>query len=176
VLVSAHLANWELGGAALSHRGVPMLAVVKPHPNPRVHRLFMRQRERMNYRVLPLGRAALPVLRHLRESGVVALLGDRPYGEEGVEVEFFGRPARFPSGPARLALVSGAAFIPFFVLRRFDDSFLMVVEPPIPRPETPPRAERAKLMTQAFARVLEGYVRENPSQWLTFFPVWGPAP
>jgi lauroyl/myristoyl acyltransferase len=172
VLVGAHMGNWEMVGAAASLRGAPVLAIVQPHPNPRVHRFFMSQRERLDYRVLPVGHAARPILRHLAANGLVALLGDRPYGEEGLEVEFFGRATLLPTGPARLALISGAELIPWFVVRRFDDSFTIAFEPPIPRPVSGSSRERARAMTQAFARVLETYVRENPSQWLTFYPVW----
>jgi len=172
VLVSAHMGNWELGGAVMACRGLPMLAIVQPHPDPRVHRFFMSQRESLNYQVVPVGHAARPILRHLKANGMVATLGDRPYGEAGMEVELFGRPARLATGPARLALSTGAALVPWFVLRRFDDSFMMAIEPPIPSFEGLPRAERLRQMTQAFARVLETYIRENPSQWLTFYPVW----
>jgi KDO2-lipid IV(A) lauroyltransferase len=172
VLVGAHMGNWEMVGAAASLRGAPVLAIVQPHPNPRVHRFFMSQREKLNYRVLPVGHAARPILRHLTSNGIVALLGDRPYGEEGLEVEFFGRATILPTGPARLALISGAELIPWFVVRRSDDSFMIAFEPPIPRPASGSPRERARAMTQAFARVLETYVRENPSQWLTFYPVW----
>ncbi len=171
VLVSAHMGNWELGGAAMSFMGFQVLAIIQPHPNPRVHRFFMSQRESHNFKTLPVGAAALPILRHLRRNGIVAVMGDRAYGEQGLTIDFFGRPAVFPSGPARLALADGAALIPTFVLRRFDDSFMIIVEPPIPVPECP-RRHRAREMTQAFARVLERYVRDNPSQWMPFFPVW----
>jgi lauroyl/myristoyl acyltransferase len=166
------MGNWEMVGAAASLRGAPVLAIVRPHPNPRVHRFFMSQRQRLNYRVLPVGHAARPVLRHLTANGIVALLGDRPYGEEGLEVDLFGQATLLPTGPARLALSAGAELIPWFVLRRFDDSFTVVFEPPIPRQAAGSRRERARAMTQAFARVLEAYVRENPSQWLNFYPVW----
>jgi lauroyl/myristoyl acyltransferase len=171
VLVGAHIGNWEIGGAALSFRGLPVLAIIQPHPNPRVHRFFMSQRESHNFQTLPVGSAALPILRHLKANGIVAVLGDRPYGEEGLAVDFFGRPALFAGGPARLALATGAAFIPTFVLRRFDDSFMIIIEPPVPHPDGP-RPGRAREMTQAFARILEGYVRDHPSHWLPFFPVW----
>ncbi|HOX07158.1 MAG TPA: lysophospholipid acyltransferase family protein [Planctomycetota bacterium] len=176
VLVSAHLGNWELGGAAMSCRGTPVLAIVQPHPNARVHRFFMSQRESLHYRVLPVGAAALPILRHLRSNGIVALLGDRPYGEEGVVVDFCGRPALFASGPARLALATGTPMIPAFVLRRYDDSFTIVLEPPIPHPAGGAHEDRVRRMMQDFARVLEDRVRDNPSQWLAFYPVWdGPG-
>ena len=49
---------------------------------------------------------------------MVALLIDRPEPGQGVEVEFFGRTVEVPSGPARIALRSGAAVIPVAFPRR----------------------------------------------------------
>lgn len=176
VLVSAHFGNWELGAAALAARGLPALAVVQRHPNRRVDELFARHRARLDFRAVPVGQAAVPILRHLRSGGTVTVLGDRPYGEGGVLLEFFGRPARFPTGPARLALAAGAAFIPGFVLRRFDDSFTIVFEPPLTAAAGAGRRRRLRALTEAYVRILERYVRENPSQWLNFYPAWEAAP
>jgi lauroyl/myristoyl acyltransferase len=132
----------------------------------------MSRRESRDYRVVNVGSAALPLLRHLRDNGLVAMLGDRPYGEEGVEVEFFGRPVHFPSGPARLALSAEAPLIPGFILRRFDDSFMISFEPPVAEPPSGTREEKILAMTQDFARVVEAVVRENASQWCTFYAVF----
>jgi KDO2-lipid IV(A) lauroyltransferase len=172
VLTSAHLGNWELGAAAMGFRGIPVLSILQPHPNPRVHRFFMSRRESRHYRVVTVGSAALPILRHLHNNGLVAVLGERLYGEEGLEVEFFGRPVRFPSGPARLALSADAPLIPGFILRRFDDSFMVAFEPPVAVPAAGTREEKILAMTQGFARVVEALVRENASQWCTFYSVF----
>ncbi len=172
VTVSAHLGNWELGAAAMSSLDFPMLSIIQPHPNPRIHELYMRRRASRNHRVVLVGEAARPILRHLKDNGVVAVLGDRPYGEEGIRVEFFGREVTFPTGPARLALAAGAPLIPGFVLRRWDDSFRIFFRGPIEPPEGAPRDEQVRHMVQEFARQLEGLVRENPTQWPTFYPIF----
>jgi KDO2-lipid IV(A) lauroyltransferase len=172
VLASAHFGNWELGAAAMSFRGTPVLSIIQDHPNPLVHRFYMRLRERRNYQVVSVGEAARPVLRHLRDNGLVAVVADRPYGEVGIPVEFFGHQVLFPAGPARLALTTGAPFIPGFVLRRWDDSFLIFFDAPLTAPAGLPKEERIHRITQAFARRLEQLVRENPTQWPTFYPIF----
>ncbi len=172
VVVSAHLGNWELGAAAMSYRGIPMLSIIQPHPNPRIHELYMQRRASHNYQVVNVGEAARPTLRHLKDNGLVAVLGDRPYGEEGIRVEFFGRQVVFPTGPARLALAARAPLIPGFVLRRWDDSFRIFFQSPIVPPAGASRGEQVRHMVQEFARQLEGLVRENPTQWPTFYPVF----
>jgi KDO2-lipid IV(A) lauroyltransferase len=172
VLISAHLGNWELGAAAMSYQGFPVLGIIQKHPNPRINRFYMRKREHRNYRVVNVGEAARPLLRHLKENGLVAMLADRPYGEEGIPVEFFGHQVPFPAGPARLALTAGAPLIAGFGLRRWDDSFRIFILPPIEPPEGVSKEEKVRHMTQAFARMLEKQVRECPSQWPTFYPVF----
>jgi KDO2-lipid IV(A) lauroyltransferase len=172
LLASAHLGNWELGAAAMSFRGTPVLSVIQKHPNPRIHDFYMRKREHRNYKVVHVGEAARPILRHLKDNGLVAVLADRPYGEEGIRVEFFGHQVPFPEGPARLALAAGAPLIPGFVLRRWDDSFRIFFRPPITAPAELSKEEKVRHMTQEFARILEQLVRENPTQWPTFYPVF----
>lgn len=173
VLVSAHMGNWELGAAALSCRGLPVLTIIQRHPNPRIHEFLMSGRASRNYKVITVGGEAARVgLRHLKDGGTLAVLGDRPYGEEGIRVEFFGRQVLFATGPARLALAAGAALVPTFVLRRWDDSFRLFSRPPIEPPEGASRDEKVRSMVQEFARQTEGVVRENPTQWPTFYPVF----
>ena len=48
----------------------------------------------------------------LESGGLVALLADRDLSAKGVDVEFFGETARFPAGPAALAVDTGASLVP----------------------------------------------------------------
>jgi lauroyl/myristoyl acyltransferase len=172
VLISAHLGNWELGAAAMSFRGTPVLSIIQKHPNPRIHEYYIRQRAHRNYQAVYVGEAARPILRHLKNNGVVAVLGERPYGEDGVKIRFFGHEVTFASGPARLALTSRAPLIPGFVLRRWDDSFRIFFRDPIVPPEGLSKEEKIRHMTQKFAEQLEELVRENATQWPTFYRVF----
>ncbi|MDR1533690.1 MAG: lysophospholipid acyltransferase family protein [Planctomycetota bacterium] len=174
VVSSAHLSNWELGAAGLSiMEGKKMTVSVAMHRYGRINDLFMRERERMGLRVADMERdAARALLRALRRNEVVGVMGDRDPTEQGVIIRFFGRPCRFPQGPARLSLATGAPLVPAFCLRRSNDSFSCVFHPPIPIPAAGDRAEKVCRMTQAFADVIAETIRLHPEQWAVFYPFW----
>jgi Kdo2-lipid IVA lauroyltransferase/acyltransferase len=172
VLLGAHLGNWELGASALAYAGIPVLGVIQKHSNRRIHEFYMKQRQKRGYEVVVIGEAARKGLRHLKNNGALALLAERPFGEDGIEVDFFGRKAIFAGGPARIAVTRRTDMIPTFVLRRWDDSFGISFSSPITAPADLSKDEKIKFMTQEFANQLEVLIRENPTQWLTFYRVF----
>ncbi len=173
LLLSAHLSNWELGAAAMHALcGYKANVVVAMHRYGRVNELFMRERESMGLNVIDMRTAPRQVMRALKRNEVICILGDRDPTEQGVMVDFFGRPCRFPQGPARFALAMGSPIIPGFCLRRTNDSFTIVFEPPILPPTSGNKDENVRLMTQQYARVVEEAVRWHPEEWGVFYPVW----
>lgn len=173
IVLSAHLSNWELGAAGLRYHSPHTINVVaERHVYAKANDLFMRERHRMDLNVIPADQAPVQVLRALRRNEIVCILGDRDPTAEGITIEFFGRPCRFPKGPARFALATGAPILPGFVLRRTNDSFTMAFEEPIPLPTEGTKEERVLAMTQAYARVIEDAIRWHPEEWTVFYRVW----
>ena len=173
--VSAHLSNWELGGAALARQfGYPVTAAVVMNRDPRINSLFMRERESANIQAVDIYApgAIRRLHRALKDNRFVAILGDRDPTGGGVTIEFFGKPCRFPQGPARLSLATGAPILPGHAIRRSNDSFCVEMFPPVPIPETGARDERVRAVTQAYARVLEEAIRRHPEEWTVFYPIW----
>jgi KDO2-lipid IV(A) lauroyltransferase len=175
ILNTAHLSNWEIGAAAFARKGYSLTAVAQMHPEPDVNELFRRQRASRGYFVMPVEGAFRRCVQSLRDNKVVCFVGERNIGEGGIEVEFMGRPCLFPQGPARIAIASGAPLLPGFVIRRPNDSFAIVMEPPIEKPDVRDRREAARIMTQKFADVVALYIRRFPAQWGVFFKVWSDA-
>lgn len=174
IMTSAHLANWELGAAGLSILGGKKMTVsVAMHRYGKINELFVRERESMGLRVVDMEQdAALCMLRALRRNEVVGVMGDRDPTAQGVTVDFFGKPARFPQGPARLSVATGAPLIPAFCLRRSNDSFSMVFLPPIPIPDEGGKEEKVRKMAQCFADIIAATIRLHPEQWAAFYPFW----
>jgi Lauroyl/myristoyl acyltransferase len=174
VCSSAHLANWELGAACASIVGKKQLTVsVAMHRYKKINDLFMRERRAMGLTVTDMARgAARTMLRALQRNEVVGVMGDRDPTEQGVTVQFFGRPCRFPQGPARLAVSTGAPLIPAFCLRRTNDSFTLIFLPPVPAPIEGTRDEKVRQMTQSFADIIASYIEMYPDQWAVFYPFW----
>lgn len=104
VVLTGHLGNWEIAGAALAARGYPLDVVGKGMSNRAVEADLFRVRERLGMSVIPMGEAPKRVLDGLERGRMVALLGDQNAHRGGVFVDFFGRPASTPRGPALFAL------------------------------------------------------------------------
>ncbi len=172
ILNSGHLSNWEIGAATLARRGYPLTGVALPHPDPVLDAYFNRQRRSRGYAVVPTQGAYRKCMVALARNEAVCLVGDRDVGFGGIEVEFFGRPTLLPQGPTRIALASGAPILPAFVIRRPNDSFVLHIEPPLEVPTGGSRRRRGQIMTQAFARIVERYVRLFPTQWGVFYKIW----
>lgn len=112
VIALPHSGNWDHAGAFFSADGHPVVSVAEHLKPEKLFRKFLAYREAMGMEVLDLdGRVTKTLQDRLREGRLVALVSDRDLSASGVEVTFFGRRAKFPAGPAKLALETGAPLI-----------------------------------------------------------------
>ena len=111
-----HMGYWEHAGAWIVLRGAGKVTTVAERLRPEsLYDRFVAFRERLGMEVLPhsAGASRFGVLaQRLRAGGLVALLCERDLTGSGIEVEFFGEPARIMGGPAALAEQTGAALMP----------------------------------------------------------------
>jgi KDO2-lipid IV(A) lauroyltransferase len=112
--------------------------------------------------------SALPLVRHLRSGGIVALQIDRvPQGMRSFAVKLFGGEASIPAGPARLAMLTGAPIVPVFASRRGFRRYDVTVEVPV-RLNRFARDEEMAAAAQELAQVMERFVHAHPTQWFHF--------
>lgn len=175
VLVTGHFGNWEIGGASVAARGVPLDVVAQRQANPHFDRLINRARERLGMTVIRRGGATKAALRSLRRGRAVALVTDQDARSRGVFVPFFGRPASTHRGPAVLALRTGAPVFMGTAVRRDDGRYDVTIRE-IPVPSTDDPEEQADLLTAALAAALEAAVREAPGQYLWQHRRWKTSP
>ncbi|TAN37745.1 MAG: hypothetical protein EPN23_04305 [Verrucomicrobia bacterium] len=168
LLVTAHLGNWELGGAVVTALGYRLNAVALPQRIEQLNRLFNRQRESRGVHVLPLGHAVYSIVRCLQRGEMVALLGDRNFTHQTERYDFFGAPAPLPRGPAWLAAHTGAPLVPVFLLRQEDDTFLLRCHPPI----YPDTAGSEDAIRAHWLAALEKEIASAPGQWFIFEDFW----
>jgi KDO2-lipid IV(A) lauroyltransferase len=183
MLVTPHLGHWELGGAVVARNGYPFNVVTAVVPDPSVRKIKHGFRERLGIKHLYMEdngspSAMLGVFAALRRNEIVAMLPDRESGAEQAEVEYCGDRARFPTGPAWLAVRTGAALLPAFVVRDADGRYRAVAEAPLFAPVADPSDRRAAVesLTQAMAARFESMVSRYPDQWYNFFPAWVRTP
>lgn len=177
LVVTGHIGNWEVAGAFLAARGVPLAAVVKRQSNPRFDAWLAGSRRRVG--IEPVYRAdvrhALPRL--LAAGRSVALVADQDAHGSGLQVTFLGRPASTFRGPARLALATGAPLV-FGTAVCTAGGYRVIIEPIRPadadRPESGSEAfDRAeRRLTEAWVAGLDRRVHQHPEQYFWFHRRW----
>ncbi len=170
-----HMGNWDHAGAWITLNGIPLTTVAQRLRPESLFQRFTAYRESLGMEVLPLtggGSSTVGTLaRRLRGGGLVCLLADRDVNGGGLEVEFFGESARVPSGPAALALNTGAALMP--VSLWYDGPYWNIrVHEEIPVAGGGTRSERVQATTQELVRVFEGAIAEHPEDWHMLQPVF----
>jgi len=172
ILLTAHIGNYELGGAAVSLLGYPFNAVALDHKNKLVNNFFIRQRQTANINVIPLGMALKRCYACLKRGEVLALLGDRDFLNHGLKMKFFGRDSLIPKGMAVLSLRVGASVVPTFFIRLPDDTFELTFERPITCSDTDDTDGNTRLIMKRCIEVMERYIKKYPSQWYMFRNFW----
>ncbi len=170
IFITAHLGNWELGGAVLASLGRCIHAVYLPQRANKVNALFEKYRSQRGLRCIPLGHAARGVMEALKHGECVAMLADRDFTAHHFPIMFFGKSANLSSGPARIAIKTQAPLVPTFLLRQPDDTFLLRLYPPI---VPGPKSTTIELQTR-IRDVLEQEIGRNPLQWFIFDDFWHP--
>lgn len=178
IFMTAHFGAWELSSFAHSIYGYPLKFVVRPVDNARVDALIT------HYRTLggnvPIHRrsAGRDILNALRNNEAVGILFDQnTTSDEGVFVDFFGIPAATTTAIAAFALRTGAAVLPGFLI--WDEQMRkhrLRFDAPVQLVDTGDLAKDVVQNTKAFNKILEGYIRKYPDQWLWIHRRWKTRP
>jgi phosphatidylinositol dimannoside acyltransferase len=168
VFALPHTGNIDLAAAWIMTRGFGQISVIAERLKPEaVFRQFVAYRESLGMEVVPHTGGPSPfgvMAQRLRAGRLVCLVADRDLSAGGVEVEFFGEPARIGAGPAALAVRTGAALMPV-VLWFAGDSWRGYIYPEIPVPPDGTRPEKIAAMSQQLAAAWQAGIAEHPQDW-----------
>ena len=162
ILLSAHFTTLEIGGRLLG-LSTPFHLMYRPTRNPLIEEVIRRNRERHFERAIPRD-SVKDMLGSLRAGHPVWYAPDQAYrGRNSAPVPFFGHPVPTNTATSRLARVSGARVIPFFVYRLPGTAgYRLELEPPLDGFPT----DDAFADTLRINQLLERQIRVAPEQYL----------
>jgi KDO2-lipid IV(A) lauroyltransferase len=176
IVVTAHTGAWDFAAHLLTTCGagngrqVPVVMVMAPEVHPEAAAVQDAQRRRLGLEVRRIGHPidSLPLVRHLREGGVVAIQLDRAGTSGRVRsVPFCGSRIDLPDGPLHLAAMTGAPIVPVFTWRRGFFDYLLELFPPVYLPRRP-RPEQFDEAARSVAESMERFFRRHPTHWFDF--------
>ena len=172
LIVSGHLANWELLPSTGARHGLSMTLIYRRPNNRLIDHLMTGRRRAGGGRFLPKGQeAARAMVNTLLRGGSIAMLVDQKLND-GMPVPFFGRPAMTAPSLAQLALRYRCPVLVARAERLGGARFRVTIAPPEFVPDTGDReADILAYMTWINA-LLESWIRERPEQWLWLHNRW----
>jgi predicted LPLAT superfamily acyltransferase len=182
LLLGSHLGSFEASRAIKRARPTVSLRLVMDRAQSPAATAFLEAlNPEMAHQVLDVGAqpgAGLTLLTALQDGALVALLADRPRGgEKTVTVDFLGAPARFPTAPFEVAMVTQAPVVLFWGLHEGRGRYRIVFEALDPPPHAR-RSERGAVVrasVQRYADRLAHHAQAAPYNWFNFYDFWADA-
>ncbi|MEO8880439.1 MAG: lysophospholipid acyltransferase family protein [Gemmatimonadaceae bacterium] len=176
IVLTGHLGNWELGGAATAASGHPIDVVVRLMGNPLFDGYLTRTRSRLGMTVVRDRDAVRHTARALKDGHVIAFLID----QSGLHiassfVNFFGRPAKTPRGPAVLALRLDVPVFFGVSLRQTDGRYHLHIRELVTE-RTGDTDRDVETILNEYSRTLESFVRQAPEQYFWQHRRWKRQP
>lgn len=170
VMALPHSGNWDMAGLSLVYHYGRFTTVAERLKPESLYRRFLEFRESLGFEIVPLtggDRPPMEVLAdRLRENQFVCLMADRDLTRRGVEVDFFGEKTRLPSGPAKLALQTGAPLHPAHCWNTPDGWVVDIM------PALDTSSGDITVITQALADVFAERIAAHPQDWHMLQPQW----
>ena len=178
LVLTGHLGAWELSSFYHSLAGHPMGMVIRRLDNPLVDALVNSIRCQHGNRVLHKDDFARGLIGAMRAGETVGILMDTNMTPpQGLFVPFFGVEACTASGLARVALKTGAAVLPgFLVWEAAERQYVLHFGPELELADSGDSEADAATNTALFTGVIEETIREYPSQWLWMHRRWKTRP
>ncbi|MFH1239071.1 MAG: lysophospholipid acyltransferase family protein [bacterium] len=175
LLLTAHLGNWELLGIYLSLAGYPINVIARRLYDERLNNMLVHLRESKGVKCILRNESSYQVLRCLRRNEALGVLIDQDTNVQGVFVDFFGRPTYTPQGLAAIALRSGAAVVPTFIVR-IGGRHKVILKEQVELKLSADEKQDIVDNTQKFTRIIESMIRSYPSQWVWMHQRWKTTP
>jgi KDO2-lipid IV(A) lauroyltransferase len=170
ILLTAHYGNWELSSIASALYGHPLKVLVREQGMPRLNALLNSYRQKKGNKVVSKGMAIRELIHSLRSKELIGMLSDQDAGREGALIPFFGRLASTHKGAFLLAYKTGCQIYPAFIIRKKGPHHRIILHPPL-------RLEGIlEKDLEKFVKLLEGYIRSHPEQWLWLHKRWKSSP
>ena len=178
LVLTGHLGAWELSSFYHSLVGYPMGLVIRRLDNPLVDEFVNRLRCLHGNRVIHKDDFARGLISAMRAGETVGILMDTNMTPpQGLFVPFFGSEACTASGLAKVALKTGAAVLPGFLVRDGESSrYVLRFGEQMELTRTGDFTADVAENTARFTATIEQYIRQTPEQWLWMHRRWKTRP
>jgi KDO2-lipid IV(A) lauroyltransferase len=172
VIFSGHFGGFELLGACFCYFNWPVDLLVGKQRNLLINDLMNKHRALFSANLIEVGISARAAFTALKKGRGVAMLSDQDAGSDGVVINFLGRSASTPKGPAAFALRTDCPIFVGMMVREGLAGHVAYFENPITITKSGDKENDIKMLTQAYTDVLARYVERYPDHYFWAHRRW----
>jgi KDO2-lipid IV(A) lauroyltransferase len=172
IVALPHAGNWDHAAAYFCSTGITLTAVVEKLKPEAIFKKFLAYRQSIGIEAISHKEKTIPILTERLQAGkLIALVADRDMSRNGIEVNFFGKTSKMPSGPAILAIKTGAPLITAYV-RYTPGGIEIIFDETLKPTNSGSEEEQIKIITQSMADNFAKRIKENPVDWHMLQRIW----
>jgi KDO2-lipid IV(A) lauroyltransferase len=177
LLVTGHYGNFEIVGYLLGLFGFDIYSIARPLDNKYLSRFLYEVRERRGQKIVDKKGAAEQMPEIAKKGGILGFIADQDAGKKGIFVDFFGRKASTYKSIGLLAITYDLPIVVGYS-RRVGNRFFFeigatrVIEPR----EWADKEDPLMWITAEYAKAIETFVREDPTQYWWLHRRWKTRP
>ena len=175
VLMFSHVGNSEIGAYTMRTPDKHMNVLAFGGESPVVMEHRKRVLEKNNIGMIEVHAGSVEhiyaISEALNRGEVLAVAGDRCWGEKTIECEVLGAPAPLPAGVFQLCVAMRCPIVLPFVFKESLNRYHIYTEE-LSVNTSLPRNKQAQDLAQRFADKLTYHVQAHPYDWFNFFPFW----
>jgi len=176
-MLTAHFGNWELALATMVAKGYSMNLVTKYLKNELLNRFWLESRRKLGINAFYREGSLKEIIRALKSNGLMGFVLDQnTRRDEGVFVNFFGRPACTIPSLAVLSQRLETPVVPTFIIQKPNGRHCLTFEKHLMFRQPPDSQDPIVYNTQIYTDVIERYIRQYPEQWIWMHKRWKTQP
>lgn len=185
IMITGHVGNWELVGAAISMLGFPLHAVYRPLDLAPLDRWVREGRQRQGMTMVSKFGAVHDLPNCLRAGNPVGLVADQNGGDRGVFVPYFGRLTSTYKSIGLLAMQFDATLVCGYARRRRPEErgpddlglgYAMEVVDTFGPEDYRTQPDPLFYLTARYRRAMEKMILVAPDQYLWMHRIWRSRP
>lgn len=172
-IVAPHLSNFDLVFLANGFRGLQGMVLTYGQPTSG-YDMQNRIREKTGLDITPVRGEETHQLaiERLKNNEFVITAVDRPIRRKPHRLTFFGRPSPLPAGHIRMALAANVPIIVAAARMNPSGIYELLTSDPIEMIHFDDPDKAIRVNAEKVLKVMEDFIRQAPTQWLMYYPVW----
>jgi len=176
ICISGHFGNWEAAARAMLNYHDKVSIIYRDANNPLVNDMYLSMRKDIRFNNIPKGNKGVKtILESIKNKNFICFLSDQKLNQ-GLRVNFFGKPAMTPSAPIKLAIKFNLPILFVRSIRTHGANFKIYIDGPYEIKDLLKDIKKTEdtelALTKKMNEAIEDWIKKDPSQWFWVHRRW----